>query len=96
MDKKGIKNKALSYLEQFRHLKSYLILAGIKLRPVQAFIILYVVTAIVDLSFLFYFVYLIVQYEVEFIFIIIVSFVMVTLGYVLIFMIVWLIFLVMI
>lgn len=95
MEKKRIKK--LPYLEQFRHLKKYLILAGIKLKPAQVYTVLYVLTAVVDLSFLFYFIYKILQYETSALgFIVIVSFLMLTLGYVLIFLIMWLMFLLMV
>ena len=88
-----IKKKALSYLEQFRHLRLYLLLAGIKLRVSRIYTILFLSAAVIDVILLIFFIFKIVQYDLKFVYLIIVSFLMLTLGYVLIFLLVWLLFL---
>lgn len=85
--------KEFPLLEQFRHLEKYLIVAGIKISPKKVLFILFLVAAVIDLSFLTYFIFLIVQYELKIAFILIISFIMFTLGYLLIFLMVWLFFL---
>lgn len=92
MDKVRIKKGMLPYLEQFRHLRTYLIQAGIKLEPLQVYIILYSLTAVIDLSLLFYILYLTLQNEIGLIYLLVISLVMITLGYALIFLLIWLIF----
>jgi flagellar protein FlaJ len=84
------KIKKLPYLEQFRHLQKYLILAGIKKKPKFIYTLLFGITGAIDAGLILYFFFLIWTYETLFIFIIIVSLVMLTLGYLLIFMAVWL------
>ncbi len=84
--------KKLPYLEQFRHLREYLILAGIKLSPKKIFTILYIVAAVIDLALLGYIAIKIIQYQ-NLAFLAIITLVMLTLGYIVIFFLVWLMFL---
>jgi flagellar protein FlaJ len=86
--KKGFKN--LPYLEQFRHLKEYLTLAGIKTEVTRIYALLFFITTFLDLAILFYIIYLVSGYEIQFIFVILIAFVMLTLVYVLLFLMVWL------
>jgi hypothetical protein len=80
-------------IDQLRHLKKYLILAGIKVDSVKIFAILFGLSAIIDLSVLVYFIFKIwVSYE-SMLFIIVVSFFILTFGYIFIFLVVWLLFL---
>lgn len=81
------------YLEQFRHLKEYMTLAGLKIKPVEAYIMLYILSAIIDLLILFWVIYAVSAYDLIFIYIIIISVLMLTLGYILIFLVLWLMFL---
>ena len=48
--------KDFPLLEQFRHLEKYLTVAGIKVSPKKALFILFLVAAVIDLSFLIYFI----------------------------------------
>lgn len=88
--------KSMPYLEQFRHLKKYLILAGIKAAPARVFTLLYIATAVIDVSFLFFILYKISEYEANLTFVLIFSLIMLTLGYLLTFFLVWLFFLILI
>jgi flagellar protein FlaJ len=90
--KKKVKKERASFLEQFRHLKTYLVQAGIKMEPNKVFKLLFTITGIIDISLLSFIIYNIVVYDTLFIFIIIVSIVMITLGNLLIFLGVWLAF----
>jgi len=87
------KRQKASYMDQFRHLRDYLILAGIKLKVNQVYTILFVLCAIIDVSLLFYFIFRIIEYDLTLLYVVIVSFVMLTLGYILIFFLIWLVFL---
>jgi len=84
------------FLKQFRHLKEYLTVAGIKSKPKQIFIILFSITGLIDFSFLAYLIFLIIVNQLKFAYILVVSFFMLTLGVFLTFMIIWLLFLIMI
>jgi len=87
--KQELNHRASSYLEQFRHLQRYLIVAGIKLKPPQIYVILYVTAAALDLSLLFYIIYRLIPFHLSLGYYVILSFMMLTLGYVLIFLLVW-------
>ncbi len=91
--KQDLKKRALSYLEQFRHLKQYLIVAGIKLKPAQIYVMLYVVAAAIDLSLILYLIFRMLSYSLALGYYVLVSVLVVTLGYALIFLLVWLVFL---
>ena len=94
MIKNKLKKKVTPYLEHFRNLKKYLLVAGIKLEPKGVYTLLYVLSAIVDMVILFWLIFLISEYELLFIYIVIVSFLMLTFGYLLIFLVLWLMFLI--
>ena len=96
MIKNKIKKEVTPYLEHFRHLKEYLTLAGIKLKPLEVYILLYILSAFIDLSILFWIIYVIREYELVIAYTLLITFLMLTLGYVLIFLVLWLMFLLMI
>ena len=89
-NKKKIK---LPLIEQFRHLREYLIVAGLKVRPSEIFIILFAVSAILDIGTLIFILIKIANYNNIF-FAIFLTIIMLTLGYAIIFSLVWLMFLV--
>ena len=62
------KIKRLPYLEQFRHLQKYLILAGIKKKPKYIYGLLFGIAGAIDLGIILYLFYLIWAYETLFIF----------------------------
>ncbi len=90
------KREPIPYLEQFRHLKKYLVLAGIKMEAKQVQLMLIVVSGVLCFSFLGYTLFQLSQFEVSITFMIIISVIILTLGSILIFMLVWLGFLMMI
>ncbi|MBD3164753.1 hypothetical protein GF323_06145 [Candidatus Woesearchaeota archaeon] len=90
------KSKKLPFIEQFRHLKEYLMLAGIKQNPTKMFVILLSISGFIDLSLFGFLAYKVWEYELKWVFILVLALVLFTLGYLLIFFLVWLIFLFMI
>ena len=93
MTKSKIPGKSRAYLVQFRHLKEYIVLSGLKLKPIEAYIILYILSAVIDLTLLFWIIYAAAEYELIFAYVVIISILMLTLGYILIFLVLWLTFL---
>ncbi len=87
------KKKSLPLLEQFRHLQDYLILAGIKRKSRDVFSLLFILSAILDIAVIVAVTYIGIKYDIL-LYIIFLDFLILTLGYVLIFLIVWLLFLV--
>lgn len=85
--------KKLPLLEQFRHLKDYLVLAGIKASPAKIFFLLIFLAAAIDIAVLSFIIIKLLPYS-SFVFIIILSLIFLTLGFSLVFIMVWLGFLV--
>ncbi|MDO8481155.1 MAG: type II secretion system F family protein [Nanoarchaeota archaeon] len=86
-------HKSLPYLEQFRHLQRYLLLGGIKAPAKLVYLFLLGGAAIIDISILSYFIGLVWEYKLRVLYLIIITLVMFSLGYFLIFMVFWLLFL---
>jgi flagellar protein FlaJ len=89
------KKRNFPLLEQFRHLKKYLLLAGIKLKPRDVIKILVITSLVIDIGIIAYALLKAAEYE-NIAFMIIITVFMLTLGYLAIFFAVWMIFLVMI
>ena len=87
------KRKPLPYLEQFRHLQRYLLLAGIKMPARVVYMVLLSTAAVIDLGILSYFIALVWEYKLRILYLFIITTVMLSLGYFLIFMVLWLLFL---
>jgi hypothetical protein len=92
MDKKAL-SKKLPFLEQFRHLKEYLILAGIKKEPKKIFMTLIMVAGAIDILILSIIIKKLLEFRAMFAFVLIISLLMLTLGLASLFIIVWLVFL---
>jgi Flp pilus assembly protein TadB len=82
-----------TYLDHFRNLERYLTLAGIKKEPRFIFTALFIAAAAIDLALLIYFIIQIIAFEAVISFILIITLIMLTLGYAFIFLILWLLFL---
>src|SRR3989338_1213093 len=82
--------KSIAYIEHFRNLGKYLILAGIKTKPTIMYIILYAITAIIDVSLLLWILFNVLQSGASLVSVTIISLLMLTLVYLFIFLVVWL------
>ncbi|MBR9699695.1 type II secretion system F family protein [Candidatus Woesearchaeota archaeon] len=91
--KKKASKRTNTFLEQFRHLRKYLIVAGIKMDVQKVYLLLYFVAGGIDLAFLIFFYVMMIKFQVIWYYYFIITMIMFTLGYVLIFLLLWLFFL---